>query len=195
MGRVEKQYKHQLSSRFDDPPGLDKAHYFKGVDNLIKAVSKLDINNWKLYIVGQGELRSEYIKLAEKCGVGDKVIIDSDADNDKLVKHYQSSDLFVLPSINKCEAFGVVLLEAMASGVPVIASRLPGVRSVFEDGVHGLYVEPGSIEDLTSKIDKMLSGSEKLKTMGEAGRKLAEEKYNQNKLIHKIRAVIDMVLS
>ena len=83
-----------------------------------------------------------------------------------------------MPSINSNEAFGLVLLEAMACGTPVIASNLPGVRSVFEAGVQGLLAEPGNVDDLKNKIAEILADNDKREMMGLASRELVEGKYS-----------------
>lgn len=161
--------------------GLDKAHYFKGVEILIKAFSRLADGNCRLLIIGRGELREKYEKQAEELGIKKiKFVSDALSDSD-LIKYYQKADVFVMPSINKGEAFGMVLLEAMACAVPVIASNLPGVRNVFQNGVQGLLTEPGDADDLKNKIELMLSDNEKRREMGRAGRKLAIEKYGWKK--------------
>ena len=161
--------------------GLDKAHYFKGVDTLLKALPVLHVTCCMLHIVGDGDLRSEYERTAERLGIADKVNFVGMAADDDLPKHYRQCDVFVLPSINRGEAFGMVLLEAMACGKPVVASDLPGVRSVFENGKQGLLAEPGNAADLAEKIKIILSDDDLAKKMGEEGRKLIEEKYTWKK--------------
>ncbi|MBU4455156.1 glycosyltransferase family 4 protein [Patescibacteria group bacterium] len=161
--------------------GLDKAHYFKGVEILIKAFSELADGNCRLLIIGRGELREKYEKQAEELGVGRIEFISDVFSDSELAGYYQKADVFVLPSINKGEAFGMVLLEAMACAVPVIASNLPGVRNVFQNGVQGLLIEPGDADDLKNKMELMLSDNGKRREMGRAGRKLAEEKYSREK--------------
>ena len=120
--------------------GLDEAHYFKGVDKLIKAFYSLynfgrqagDIRECRLLIIGQGDLKRDYQNLAHQLGLADKVIFTGFVPDDDLPKHYNLIDVLVLPSIDKSEAFGLVLVEAMACGKPVVASDLPGVRTVAE---------------------------------------------------------------
>jgi glycosyltransferase involved in cell wall biosynthesis len=162
--------------------GLDKAHYFKGVDVLLKAASQLSIINYQLSIIGDGDMRAYYEKLVLELGIADRVNFVGNVDNEGLAEYYLNSDVLVLPSINQGEAFGLVLLEAMASGKPVIASRLPGVRSVFEDGKQGFLVKPGDILDLAEKLKIILNDSSLAQMMGKAGRKLVEEKYTWEKV-------------
>ncbi len=166
--------------------GLDKAHYFKGVDVLLKAVTGLKLSNWQLNIVGDGDLRPQYEKQAQELGIGQEVNFAGKVNDEQLVRHYQEANVLVLPSINKNEAFGLVLLEAMACSTPVIASNLPGVRSVFQDGIQGLLVESGDADDLKNKIKQIFKNNEKRKQMGLAGRKLVEEKYSWERVGEKL---------
>ena len=162
--------------------GLDRAHYFKGVDVLLRAVSQLKAHFWHLNIVGDGDLREKYEQEAKKLGIGEKVSFLGRLPDNRLVQIYQEADVFVLPSVSQNEAFGIVLLEAMASGVPVVASALPGVRKVFSFGQEGFLAEPGNAIDLANKIDLILSNPDKQKAMSQAARRLVEEKYSLEKL-------------
>ena len=169
--------------------GLDKAHSFKGVDLLLKAVNQLKFNNWKLEIVGYGDLRVNYEKLAQKLFIADRVKFLGKIDDKKLITCYNNCNIFVLPSINKTEAFGLVLLEAMANSVPVIASRLPGVDSVFDDNKQGFFVNPGDANDLAEKLTLLLNNDELALKMGRLGRKLVEEKYSWDSVVERIEEV------
>jgi glycosyltransferase involved in cell wall biosynthesis len=174
--------------------GLDKAHYFKGVSVLLKSFSLINNQSWKLNIVGDGDLKNFYIDEAKKIGINDKVIFWGKLNDQELLKRYQESDLFVLPSINTHEAFGLVLLEAMACGLPVIASNLPGVRSVFKNGNEGFLVKPGDVNDLQSKINTLISNEKLREMMGIRGRKLVEKKYDWIKIIKSLENLYQSVL-
>ncbi len=162
--------------------GLDKAHYFKGVDILIKAVSRIKEMDWKLKIVGEGELKNGLKDLAKDLKIEDRVIFSGKIDKDKLIKSYQEAKVLILPSINNNEAFGIVLIEAMACETPVIASNLPGVRTVFENEKSGLVVEPKDIEDLKNKIKLILNNPKKQKSMSKEAHKLVLKKYSENNI-------------
>lgn len=157
--------------------GLDKAHYFKGVDCLLNACAQLKIN-YKLIIVGKGDLADDYKLQAKKLKIKDKVIFCADVTNHDLPKYYNAADVVVLPSIDKSEAFGMVLVEGMACGKPVIATNLAGVRSVVENGINGILVEPKNEQELARALEKILSDDESAKKMGEAGLEKAREKYD-----------------
>jgi glycosyltransferase involved in cell wall biosynthesis len=167
--------------------GLDKAHYFKGVDVLLNALNLLNRNNfdWRLEIVGSGDLEENYKNKARGLGIADKVNFLGGITNEDLPKIYRQADCFVLPSVNKGEAFGIVLLEAMATGLPVIASDLPGVRGVFTSA-SGLLIKPGNAEDLKNKIEFLMNNPAKRKEMGEAARREAEKKYSQKIIEQKL---------
>jgi glycosyltransferase involved in cell wall biosynthesis len=173
--------------------GLDHAHYFKGLDILFNSLRKLDYPDWKLRIVGDGDMRKYYVDLAEKFGIGRKVeFLGKVSDND-LPEIYRKSSFLVLPSVNAHEAFGIVLLEAMASGLPVIASRLPGVRSVFSDGEEGLLAEPGNDTDLREKILLLLNNQVLVETMGRKALDRARKDYDLVKISIKLQNIYQKI--
>lgn len=169
--------------------GLDSAHYFKGLDVLLQALSELKNNNWNLKIVGSGNLQSNYEANSLKLGLEKKVHFLGKLDDTTLIKTYQASDLFILPSINSHEAFGLVLMEAMACGVPVIASRLPGVRTVFRDGVDGLACNINDSHDLAAKIELLITDEKKRVAMGHSARSYAVSKYSWDAVADRFKKV------
>jgi glycosyltransferase involved in cell wall biosynthesis len=92
------------------------------------------------------------------------------------------------------EAFGVVLLEAMACAKPVIASDLPGVRSVVSDGVDGMLVRPGDASDLAAKVQMLLDNPQQQHEMGERGRNKVDSTYDWPKIIPRLVQVYEQVL-
>ena len=178
--------------------GLDKAHYFKGLENLLKALAIIiknqELNSTVLKVVGRGNLLPYYKNCALNFGVTKSVFFYENVVNSKLVDFYNYCDCLVAPSINKAEAFGLVLLEAMACSRPVIASNLPGVRSVFKNGREGLLVKPGDINDLVCKIKIILSDKKRAEAMGAAGRALAESKYAWAKVGKKLDSIYHYVV-
>ncbi|HTW96889.1 MAG TPA: glycosyltransferase family 4 protein [Candidatus Methylomirabilis sp.] len=167
--------------------GLDKAHYFKGIDILLQAASELNKEgkNFILDIVGSGDLAESYQEKARTLGLAEKVNFWEKVSFEELPEKYRAADCLVLPSINKGEAFGIVLIEAMATGIPVIASDLPGVRGVFTSE-SGLKIKSGDVEDLKNKIKILMDNPAKRLEMGMAARKLAEEKYSWEKVGQKL---------
>jgi len=136
--------------------GMDKAHYFKGVDILLKAFSQITDKDATLRLVGAGELLTKYQELARELKIENRVEFADNLNDQELVKAYQAASCLILPSINNNEAFGIVLLEAMACGTPVIATAVPGVRKVFHDGKEGYYFTPSNEKELAEKMKKIL---------------------------------------
>jgi rhamnosyl/mannosyltransferase len=134
---------------------VGKLRQYKGVAYLIKAVESLNV---KLKIVGNGEELQNLKTLVKDLHIADKVIFVSNATDDELAECYKKADLFVLPSINEAEAFGVVQLEAMANGLPVINTNLEsGVPFVSLNDYSGFTVEPKNVENLKSAIEKIIN--------------------------------------
>lgn len=177
--------------------GLDKAHYFKGLENLLKALAIIIkepvFSSTSLKVVGQGDLLPYYEECALNFGVKKNVEFYDQVDNGWLADFYREADCLVLPSVNKAEAFGLVLLEAMACAKPIIASNLPGMRSIFRNGREGLLVKPGDANDLACKIKIILRDKKKAEAMGAAGRALVESKYSWDKVGKKLDSIYHYV--
>ena len=169
--------------------GLDTAHYFKGVDILLRAVAGIGDLDFELTIAGDGDKRREYEALATRLDLDKKVRFVGKLSDQELVRTYQKADLLILPSINNNEAFGIVLIEAMACGVPVMASNLPGVRSVFRDREEGLLVEPGSVFDLEQKLAFFMSDRDMAADMAKKARALAESRYGEGSMAEKLNGL------
>lgn len=165
--------------------GLDEAHYFKGLSVLLKALTKCQ-SSLQLNIIGDGNLRPQYEKQVLQLGLSKKVKFMGRVSEDELISQYQFSDILVLPSINSHEAFGLVLIEAMACGLPIIASDLPGVRSVFDHGAQGYLCPAGDIQALSEKIDKLAQDDKLRQKMSISARDLAEKKYAWEKVADNI---------
>lgn len=173
---------------------LDKAHYFKGVNILIQAIKGIkDYDNFRVVIIGQGELQQSYQSMVETMGLSKKVIFAGGVSENILPKFYSIADIFVLPSIDKSEAFGIVALEAMSSGVPVIASDLSGVRSVVSKKETGLLVKPGNVQQLTEMIGYLLKNSVVAKRFGEAGRQKVLKHYTWELIGSQLEHVLQSV--
>jgi glycosyltransferase involved in cell wall biosynthesis len=159
--------------------GLDSAHAFKGVDLLLETWARRKTPGEKLLIVGRGNLRDRYIRRAGDLGISGSVVFDADVGEEDLPMVYNLADLFVLPSVDRSEAFGIVLIEALASGVPVLASNLPGVRSVVEEGRNGFTFRVQDGADLTAKMALCLGDDGLRGRLAASARAIAVSKYNQ----------------
>ena len=152
---------------------LDKAHYFKGLDILFQAAKEVLQKNrldFKILIVGDGELRRSYENKAQEMGLINQVRFEGRVSDEDLLKYYQAADVLVLPSIGRSEAYGMVLLEAEAAGLPVIASDLPGVREQVS-AERGFLFKVGDAQDLARKIFLILEDEKLQQRLGEAGEK------------------------
>lgn len=134
---------------------VGKLRAYKGIAYLINAICDLNVT---LSIVGDGETEDELFSLVNNLNLSDRVSFHKNLSSNELTKLYQESDLFVLPSINEAEAFGVVQLEAMANGLPVINTHLnSGVPFVSVDNVSGITVAPKNCEAIKEAIHKISS--------------------------------------
>jgi glycosyltransferase involved in cell wall biosynthesis len=174
--------------------GLDLPHYFKGVDNLLKSYAAVTHDDTHLIIVGDGNLKPSYMDLARKLGIAEKTLFTGSVSSRELPLYYSAADMLVLPSVST-ESFGIVLLEAMACAKPVIASSLPGVRTVVDHGKNGYLVEPRNIEELTATITYLLDNEDIARRLGREGRKKVEEKYNWNRIAGQLEAMYTGVIS
>ncbi len=167
--------------------GLDRAHYFKGLEILIKA--RAEVPNAKILVVGDGDLRPHYEEMVKGLGLDDQVVFAGSVAAKDLPDYYNLADVLVLPSLDQSEAFGIVLIEAAACGKPVIASNLPGVRSVVEYGINGFTVSPGNAKELAEKINYFLNNPDEAKRFGVAGRERVLEKYDLKKLGERLEKI------
>lgn len=132
---------------------VGKLRAYKGVKYLIEAIKDLDVI---LNIVGDGEQEQLLKEEVNFLSIQDKVFFHKKLTNEQLATFYLDSDIFVLPSINEAEAFGIVQLEAMSNGLPVINTNLnSGVPFVSLDNISGLTVPPKNSEALKNAILKI----------------------------------------
>lgn len=173
---------------------LDQPHYFKGVDIFLHALSRLPATVHGL-IVGDGALHSAYQMQADALGLGGRIRFAGRVPTDELADHYRLADVTVLPSTTMGEAFGLVLVESLACGTPVIASNLPGVRTVVADGVDGFLATPGDPDELKAKLEQILSlPPAQRQAMGQAGRRKVEQRYAWPQIGARLEAVYGEVL-
>lgn len=131
---------------------------YKGVDVLIKSIINLDVI---LTIVGDGAELNSLMNLANDLNLNNKICFKRDLSDFQLIEEYKLADLFVLPSINEAEAFGIVQLEAMSFGLPVINTKLDsGVPFVSLDKITGYTVAPNNVSELEQAIVKIISSEE-----------------------------------
>lgn len=156
---------------------LDSAHYFKGVNVFLEALVQLPAN-YKGIIVGDGDLRVSYEETARSWGIEARIGFAGRVSEEALPQYYRLADVTVLPSVTMGEAFGLVLIESMACGTPVIASNIPGVRTVVDSGEDGFLVKPNNPTELANALKKILQNDSLRTEMGISGRRKVEKCYN-----------------
>jgi glycosyltransferase involved in cell wall biosynthesis len=151
---------------------LDRAHYFKGLPVFLEALRELP--EAVAIIGGDGNLRASYEKEAARLRLEERVRFVGNIPDPALPQFYRAADAVVLPSVDATEAFGLVLLEAMACATPVVASDLPGVRTLVAEGRNGYLAQPGNPRDLARAIARCLDRAAEL---GRNGRLMMESSY------------------
>lgn len=148
----------------------------KGIDALLRALVRLP-PDVMLLVVGRGPTLPDLTRTAARLGVKERVRFCPNVSDGDLPRFLQAADLFVFPSQNRLEGFGLAVAEAMAAGLPAIIADMPGVREVIEPGVDGLLVEPLIPEDIAEKVRSLLDDPERRRRMAAAARRRAEERY------------------
>ncbi len=155
---------------------------FKGLHLLIEAVERITDLGVALLVVGGGYHEPEYRALVENKKLHERVIFAGPQSPEGLLpEYYNIADFLVLPSTHS-ESFGLVILEAMASGKPVIVSSLPGPSQLIDHGQDGFIFRRGDVDDLTRKITTLVNSEEIRHRMGEAARRKIEKLYSWQKI-------------
>ena len=165
----------------------------KGIEYLVEAARYVD--NARFLIGGDGPHLNAVKRVSRAAGVEDRVVFLGRLKRSELPKYYAACDVFVLPSVSRLEAFGIVALEAMSSGKPVVVTDMPGVREIITNGVEGLLCEPLSAGDLAEKLKRLLADPELRRKMGDAGRKKVVEKFGIKQVVDKVEKVYKEVAS
>src|SRR5436189_6287579 len=131
---------------------------------------------------------------ARATGVADRVRFFGRISDDRLPELYAACDVFVLPSVSRLEAFGIVALEAMSTGKPVIVADIPGVREIIEDGRDGLLADPLNPRDLAEKIRRLLADPDACHAMGPRAREKVLESFSIEQVTDRIEAAYRAVL-
>jgi len=164
---------------------LDRAHHFKRLDVAINALAELDDKHVHIVVAGGGELVEEFRKHADVRGVGDRVHFLGAVPHTELPDVLRAADLFLLTT-EPPESFGIVLIEAMATGLPVVATDYPGVRAVVTQET-GLLAPQGDARAVAARLREISElGPAGRKAMGAAGRKRAESEWNWPRLLDRM---------
>jgi glycosyltransferase involved in cell wall biosynthesis len=164
--------------------------YYKGVEYLIQAMNQVQ---GRLLIAGDGPLRSRLESQVRAQRLSERVVFLGHVED--LVPYYHAADLFVLASVARSEAFGIVQLEAMACGKPVVNTSLPsGVPFVSLDGITGITVPPANSEALAKAINLLLDDPARRAQYGEAARRRVQAEFSLELMTERTLRVYESVL-
>lgn len=165
----------------------------KGCEYLIRAFKIIEsrIPDSKLIIAGDGPEKDDLVKLAEELNLEDVVFLGWIPHKD-MAELYNETTVLVVPSIHP-EPFGIVGIEAMATGRPVIGSNVGGIPDWIEDGKTGFLVGPKNPEEIAERVVELLSNEDLTEEMGENARRKAEEEFSVETNVEKILRIYERV--
>jgi len=173
---------------------LDAAHHYKGLRVLLRAFAAVRTRAL-LVVVGDGNDRRRYEAITSELGIADDVLFAGAKPPPELARILGAADGLVMPS-EVPESFGMVLIEAMACAIPVIASDSPGPRSIVDEGRDGFLVPPGDVQALSRAIETWTEiGDAKRHAMGCAGRRKVEERYGWSRIGDQLEALYTDVMA
>ena len=167
----------------------------KGMPVLLDAIKQLQATHpdIKLTVVGDGPERKDFERRAGELGIADRVDFVGYQSQSQVRERLSETDVFVLPSF--AEGVPVVLMEAMAAGVPVVTTRIAGVAELVDDGTSGRLVPPGDKNSLADAINDLLNDPEKRNAFGQAGRAKVAAEFNIAKESAWLRRVMTSALA
>jgi len=164
---------------------ISRLVYKNGIDTLIKAIKDLPI---KVLIIGTGRLETKLKALAQELGVKHKVLFIGYVNQLDLPRYLKVSDIFVRTS--RSEGLGSAFLESMASGVPIIGTRVGGIPDFLKEGETGLAVDVGNPRDLALKIKEYLDDKVLYEKIKNNGRALVLKNYDWQPITEKMERII-----
>lgn len=168
--------------------------YYKGHDVLLRALAQMP--QAVLLLVGSGEREATLKQLAQDLGITARVRFAGALDEAELAAAYASAGVFCLPSIERSEAFGLVLLEAMQVGLPVLASAITGsgIGDVVRHGETGLLLPPGDVNALAGALSRMHGDRDLRKRLGHAGLQRWREQFSMSAVAAQTQALYRTLL-
>lgn len=172
---------------------VGRLNYYKGVSHLVEAMESVDAD---LLIIGDGDRRSSLTDQVETAGLAERVHFLGHVSEDLLRFCYYVADVFVLPSVEPSEAFGLVQLEAMVRETPVVNTALPtGVPWVSQDGQTGLTVPPRDNDALAAAIDSLLQDEAYRRELGRAARRRVHERFGRDRMLSDVEALYEDIIA
>ncbi|MGQ0603950.1 MAG: glycosyltransferase [Anaerolineales bacterium] len=169
--------------------------HYKGVDDLLRAFKLLTVEA-RLIIAGEGQLQKPLEVMARDFGLADRVTFAGRVPDDSLPGLYRSGDVLVLPSLNRAESFGTVLVEAMLSGLPCLTTKVgSGTSYVVQHDVTGFVVPPHSPAALADALTQLQRDPALRARLGAAGRERARREFTVERMVERVEAVYEEVNS
>lgn len=175
---------------------LDREAQHKGLDILLYAFREiLNINSQaSVIVVGDGNMKEHYQSLAKKLGIEEYIIFLGKVEEDELAYLYSIADIFVMPSYNRAEGFGIVYLEAQFFKIPCIGTYVGGIPYAIQHNKSGYLVEPKNVEDLKSALFALIENKKKAKKFGHIGSVRTKRLFTWKSLAKKFLEVSKEVL-
>lgn len=177
----------KLRNKFGDRKmvfSLGRLVPYKGFKYLVNAAKYLP-DNYVVVIGGEGPLLGELEQLRDSLGIHDKVFFVGRIPDEDLPAYYTACDIFCLPSVMKTEAFGIVQIEAMSLGKPVVATTIPGSGTAWvnKHGFSGLNVSPADAEALAQALHAIGSNDKKYALFSEGAKDRFEEEFKLDQMV------------
>ena len=166
----------------------------KGVEYLLIAMKKIHEKapDTRLIIVGDGGEREKLEALTTQMGIQNSVQFVGRVPHKNVLNFMQRADIFVLPSLS--EGLPNVIIEAMACGLPIVASRVGGIPDIIKDGVNGYVVDPGRPDQIANKILMLLNNNELVKQISNNNRRMVEI-FEWRNIINKLEEIYNSALA
>jgi rhamnosyl/mannosyltransferase len=171
---------------------VGRLRYYKGLDTLIRALPQIPA---RLQVVGIGPMEAEWKALAQEVGVAARIEWLGETPDEELPRLYHNADLFVLPASHQSEAFGLVQVEAMAAGLPVVCTELgTGTTYVNLDGVTGLVVPPRDPQALVRAVNTLVADPEQRVRLGRAAQSRVEREFALGVMVDRVVGLYEDIL-
>jgi glycosyltransferase involved in cell wall biosynthesis len=158
--------------------------YYKGIEYLIDAINL--VPNINLTIIGSGPLKNKIAKKIKFYNLSSRVTLIPEADEITLRSYFKACDIFILPSVEKSETYGIVQIEAMACGKPIICTDIgTGTTFINQNNLTGLVVKPRNSKELSGAIIKLIDDNQLRKKFGEIGKIRAFQEFTSNKMVER----------
>jgi glycosyltransferase involved in cell wall biosynthesis len=169
---------------------VGRTDLLKGIRELVNALSLIKERPWKAYIIGTGDEPEKYIRLSQDLGLGERIIFLKNLDYEAIDEYYQKASMVVFPSMC-AESFGLVGIEAMSFGRPVVAFDVGGPREWLVDGETGFLVKRGDIKGLADRILQLLKDGQLVRKMGQKGQERVEKYYRKEMHLKKLLTIYE----